>query len=175
MSRESEKLFVRRCLRERPRWRCWWPVSNGRGLEGAKGPPEERLAGRPALPSNTSPVLPDGGEVEPLEESSWRPHQGECQLIIHLQHHLLESLSFLRSFFSKDFCDCPATTVGQSAIHDFCLLRTCRPSTHDPSAVSLLIHIVVISFRALSHCCVADKFKLLWILFLHMWKFNLQR
>ena len=90
--------------------------------------------------------------MEPLEESSWRPRRGECQLIIHLQHHLLESLSFLRSTFSKDFCDCPATTVGQSAIHDFCLLRTCRPSTHDPSAVSLLIHIVVISFRALSHC-----------------------
>ena len=172
---------MRRCLRERPRWRCWWPVSNGRGLEGAEGPPEERLAGRPALPSNTSPVLPlgwrpAGGEVEPLEESSWRPRRGECQLIIHLQHHLLESLSFLRSTFSKDFCDCPATTVGQSAIHDFCLLRTCRPSTHDPSAViSLLIHMVVISFRALSRCSVAEKFKLLRTLFLHMLKFNLQR
>ena len=168
MSRESEKLFVRRCLRERPRWRCWWPVSNGRGLEGAKGPPEERLAGRPFLPSNTSPVLPDGGEVESLEETSWRPRQGECQLIIHLQHQLLKSLSF------KRFCDCPAP-VGQSAIHDFCLLRTCRPSTHDPSAVSLPIHVVAISFHALSRCSVAHKFKLLRTLFLHMWKFNLQR
>ena len=40
-------------------------------------------------------MLPAGGEVESLEESSWRPRPGECQLVIHLQHHLLESLSFL--------------------------------------------------------------------------------
>ena len=92
--------------------RCWWPVSNGRGLEGAEGPPEERLAGRPALPSNTSPVLPAGGEVESLEESSWRPRPGECQLVIHLQHHLLESLSFFRSAFQKIFATARPPPLG---------------------------------------------------------------
>ena len=142
-------------MRRGPQWR-WWPVSNGRGLEGrgqgrgasagVKGAPSQE-GGGPADPDEQTlaPVVPNpnldlereasgfGAEAEVPGAAVWSLSLGEWQPSIFLSR-------ITNSLLSVIFQKIPPTAsplVVQSAIHDFCLLRTCRPRQHMTPSLSL--------------------------------------